>query len=99
MLNPDEEIKYCAQSVSLRGRSVSRFVESLEISGAKTRLDGVSTSPLWGGFRNGYKNYASGCLSVGRQEQLRTRVHGAGMNPNLMNRFMLSNSHEVLFVN
>jgi hypothetical protein len=28
-----------------------------------------------------------------------TRVHGAGMKPNIMNRFMLSNLHEVLFVN
>ncbi len=28
-----------------------------------------------------------------------TRVHGAGIEPNIMNRFMHSNSHEVLFVN
>jgi hypothetical protein len=28
-----------------------------------------------------------------------TRVHGAGFEPNTMDRFMLSNSHEVLFVN
>ncbi len=26
------------------------------------------------------------------------RVYGAGLLPNIMNRFMLSNSHEVLFV-
>ncbi len=33
------------------------------------------------------------------QGSLRTRVHGAGIKPNPMNRFMHSNSHEVLFVN
>jgi hypothetical protein len=27
------------------------------------------------------------------------QVHAAGTQPNSMNRFMLSNSHEVLFVN
>jgi hypothetical protein len=31
--------------------------------------------------------------------RLCTRVHGAGIEPNVMDRFMLSNSHEVLFVN
>ncbi len=30
---------------------------------------------------------------------VRTPVHGAGHKPNTMNRFMHSNSHEVLFVN
>jgi hypothetical protein len=34
-----------------------------------------------------------------RQGSLHTRVHGAGIKPNPMNRFMHSNSHEVLFVN
>jgi hypothetical protein len=33
-----------------------------------------------------------------RQSRLCTRVHGAGHLPNLMNRFMQSNMHEVLFV-
>jgi hypothetical protein len=28
-----------------------------------------------------------------------SRVYGAGLDPNTMNRFMHSNSHEVLFVN
>ncbi len=32
------------------------------------------------------------------QDRLCTRVHGAGIEPNIMNRFMHSNSHEVLFV-
>lgn len=31
--------------------------------------------------------------------RLCNRVHGAGFAPNTMNRFVLSNSHEVLFVN
>ena len=33
------------------------------------------------------------------KDSLYTRVHGAGIKPNTMNRFMHSNSHEVLFVN
>jgi hypothetical protein len=28
-----------------------------------------------------------------------SRVHGAGIEPNIMHRFMRSNRHEVLFVN
>ncbi len=28
-----------------------------------------------------------------------TRVHGVGVSPSIMNRFMQSNWHEVLFVN
>ncbi len=35
----------------------------------------------------------------GHGSSLLTRVHGAGQLPNTMNRFMHSNSHEVLFVN
>ncbi len=34
-----------------------------------------------------------------RNGSLCPRVHGAGIKPNTMNRFMHSNSHEVLFVN
>jgi hypothetical protein len=33
-----------------------------------------------------------------RQSGLCTRVHGAGHLPNFMNRFMQSNTYEVLFV-
>ncbi len=32
------------------------------------------------------------------KSSLYPRVHGAGIKPNIMNRFMHSNSHEVLFV-
>jgi hypothetical protein len=38
------------------------------------------------------------CLKVGA-DRLCTRVHGAGLVPNVMDRFMFSNLHEVLFVN
>jgi len=31
-------------------------------------------------------------------DSLCTRVHGVGFNPSIMNRFMQSNWHEVLFV-
>ena len=45
------------------------------------------------------KNFTNGQLPLKGLDRLCTRVHGAGSKPNTMDRFMLSNSHEVLFVN
>jgi hypothetical protein len=56
------------------------------------RLPGIDDS-------NADKNFTSGQLPSTGMGHLCTRVHGAGLKPNIMDRFMLSNSHEVLFVN
>ncbi len=96
MLTRDEEIKPNSPSLNSCGSSVCRAAVS------PAGLNAVHAASAWIpsiDFKYGDKISQTTDHPKARLVCLCTRVHGAGFEPNTMDRFMLSNSHEVLFVN
>ena len=100
MLSPDEEIKPTLPLLSACGSSNGHSTERPLWWAAIQMIDDGSATPL--ARAPSHMTHKISQAAAGPEvgpSRLCTRVHGAGFKPNIMSRFMHSNSHEVLFVN